>query len=205
MTVVLDDLEQDAIAELLNMGMGRAAAALSEMVHQEIGLSVPQVELLDQDEALERLTSVTGDVIAGVRQAFDGAFWGNALLLFPESKSLNLVRAMLEEEAPLETLTDLEQEVLVESGNVILNACLGTLANVLEETIETGLPKYISGPADRVLARSAPPGEDKSLVLMVRIAFTVAARDISGHVGLTLESDSLETLIAKIHRRLLNA
>ncbi len=204
MTQVLDELEQDAIAELLNMGMGRAAAALSDMLGHEIGLAVPEVELLSQAQAVARLTSVTGSIIAGVRQGFSGAFWGNALLLFPERKSLNLVRAMLAETAPLAELTDLEQEVLAEAGNIILNACLGTLANLLGEPIETELPRYVSGCAARVLNKSARAAGDEAAMLMVHIAFSVADRDISGHVVLTLEGESLSTLIEKIHRQLLD-
>ena len=72
------------------------------MGRQETSLSVPRVELLDQHAAPKRLSSVAGDIIVGVRQSFAGAFRGNALLFFPESRSLNLVRAMLGEEAPLE-------------------------------------------------------------------------------------------------------
>jgi CheY-specific phosphatase CheX len=43
----LSELERDAIAELANVAMGRAAASLRKMVGSEIVLSVPKVEILD--------------------------------------------------------------------------------------------------------------------------------------------------------------
>ena len=58
-----------------------------------------------------------------------GPFSGRALLIFPEAQSLELVRSIVGAEHSLEDVIDLEQEALAETGNIILNACLATIAN----------------------------------------------------------------------------
>ena len=47
----LTELQRDTITELLNIGMGRAAAALNDMVGEEVALSVPSVEVLSRRAA----------------------------------------------------------------------------------------------------------------------------------------------------------
>ena len=42
-------------------------------------------------------------------------------------------------------MIDLEHEALAEIGNVILNACLATIANVLHKTMRMSLPTVIRG------------------------------------------------------------
>jgi chemotaxis protein CheC len=45
----LTDLEGDALAELANVAMSRAAVSLRTMIQHEVLLSVPSVELLPPD------------------------------------------------------------------------------------------------------------------------------------------------------------
>ena len=42
----LSDIEQDALAEIANMGVSRAAASLRQMVGEQVFLSVPAVNIV---------------------------------------------------------------------------------------------------------------------------------------------------------------
>ena len=145
--IVLTDFQQDVISELFNIGMGSAAASLSQMVGETVTLSVPSVEYLGQKMAVQRIQRIVGSQrVTGVKESFKGSFWGDALLIFPESRSSELVRALLkDEDLPLETITEMEQEALTEVGNIILNACLGSLANIFQQNLIYGLPQYTQG------------------------------------------------------------
>jgi len=50
-TIDLDELERDALTELVNIGVSRAAASLRKMVHKEVILSVPSVEIVTRKSA----------------------------------------------------------------------------------------------------------------------------------------------------------
>ena len=54
---VLDDFFVDVVAEVLNVGMGRAAASLSEMISEEISLSVPTVVFVTRLKATDIIGS----------------------------------------------------------------------------------------------------------------------------------------------------
>ena len=143
--VQLEELERDALAELANIGVSRAAANLREMVGQQVLLSVPAVAIITRDRAAQIVgDQANGDLVA-VQQAFAGDFSGRVLLIFPETNSLELVRAVTGGELPLEDIIDLEQEALAETGNIILNGCLATIANILRRTLRVSLPEIIRG------------------------------------------------------------
>ena len=82
----LSELEQDALAELSNMAMARAANSLRQMVKHQVELSVPSVEIVSKEAATQLIAKPTNATLVAIRQDFTGAFSGRALLIFPEVK-----------------------------------------------------------------------------------------------------------------------
>ncbi len=48
-------------------------------------------------------------------------------MAFPEDRSLELVKLILDESFPAESATDMEEEALLEVGNLVLNGFLGAI------------------------------------------------------------------------------
>src|ERR1700760_1639448 len=90
----LSPLELDALTELVNIGVSRAAGSLREMVGEEVLLSVPRIELVGRARAIQILCESEARKLVAVHQTFEGDITGRALLIFPETKSLELVRAI---------------------------------------------------------------------------------------------------------------
>ena len=189
MTLVIGELVRDAVTEMINIAIGRAAASLSALVGDELRLSVPHLDFLTPAEAAAQLDRETGgaDTVA-VRQHFDGRLAGDILLIFPERRSLALVRSILGAQVPLDQLTELEQEALLEVGNIILNACLGSLANQLGLALESSLPVYLRGRGNRILEAGATrPVEAGEMVLFVHVDFAMLKNDINGYVAFLMD------------------
>src|SRR5688572_20872137 len=99
------------------------------MVREEVTLTVPKVALLSRTDAIRTLSERESRDLVAVHQTFEGSIVGRALLIFPEENSLELVRSLVGAELSNEDIIELEQEALAETGNVILNSCLATIAN----------------------------------------------------------------------------
>lgn len=205
MTLTFTEVEQDAVTELMNMGVGRAAGAFSKLVQDEVLLSVPSVRFMAVEEANKAFSEAIPAVLAGVMQSFDGFITGTAALLFPEERSLELVRAVLGEDMPAEDISELEQETLAEIGNILLNNCLATLANVLHRDIHSSLPETYSGGRDHVLGALCPfipPGqaerEPPSVLMLVQIDFSLKTRAIQGYLAFVIDLHSAESFRAAI-------
>ena len=89
----LSQVEHDALCELANVAMARAATSMRRMVGRQILLTVPTCEILAPEGALDRVVKPGNSNLVAVRQDFSGVFSGRALLIFPEIGSLELMRA----------------------------------------------------------------------------------------------------------------
>src|SRR5829696_753752 len=141
----LTELERDALSEVSNIAMARAANSLRQMLEHQVLLSVPTVEILSQEAATLIVAKPDNPNLVAVRQDFTGPFSGRALLIFPEANSLELVRAVVGRELPLEDIVDLEDEALAETGNIILNSWVATIANILKRGLKMSLPIVVRG------------------------------------------------------------
>jgi chemotaxis protein CheC len=187
----ISDLERDAVAEIANIAVGRAAASLRQIVGHEVLLSVPSVEILSH-EAASRVVAKPGNrALVAVCQSFQGPFSGRALLIFPEANSLELVRAILGQELPLEDVVDLEDEALAETGNIILNSFVATMANIFKRGLTMSLPSVLRGEGRQLFDSSAA---DQDLVLFLYINFEISHKEIRGYLALLMDLPSLETL-----------
>ncbi|MBS0333307.1 MAG: chemotaxis protein CheX [Proteobacteria bacterium] len=189
----LEVLEHDALTELVNIGVSRAATSLRGMVGRQVILSVPSVEVVSREAAAALIRERETGPLVAVRQAFQGAFNGQALLIFPEQNSLELVRNVTGGELSAVEVEEMEQEALAETGNVVLNSCLATMANMLKRPLEMSLPEVVRGEGARFFQITG--GEDsEGVVLFLYINFAISDRDIRGYIAMLMDLPSLRAL-----------
>jgi chemotaxis protein CheC len=189
----LSEIERDVIAEVANMGVNRAASSLRQMVGHEVLLSVPDVNVVTREAAARLVERSSSSQLVAVQQSFEGPFSGRALLIFPAAQSLELVRSIVGDESSLEDVIDLEHEALAETGNIILNACLATIANVLQQTMRMSLPTVVRGDGAKLFDVRSHSAEG-DMVLFLYIDFTVRNRQIRGFIALLMDLPSIAAL-----------
>ncbi len=191
--VRLTELEHDALVELFNIGVGQAASAMSEIVNETVTMSVPAISFLTRASAAKLLASrSTGNGrLCGISQHYSGAFDTEAILMFPEEKSQEIVRLMVGEAMPLAELSAMEQEAMSEIGNILLNSCVGSLANMLGHELHGSLPDYHIGYSDQILAQA---GSAENAVLMLHIEFVIERQQIAGDVAFIMDMTALHDL-----------
>jgi chemotaxis protein CheC len=188
----LSELQQDALIEIFNMGVGQAAAAMSRIVNEEVSMSVPSVLFQTRAEVATAMGATEGRRVCAVAQQFDGAFNTEAFLMFPEDKSLEIVRLMIGQSLSMEELGEMEQEAMSEIGNILLNACMATLANIAGKEMHGSLPVYHVGTGTDILMHSGKEWE--SAVLTLKIDFNIEKRHIFGYVAFLLDVPALHDL-----------
>jgi chemotaxis protein CheC len=196
--IALGELEQDALTEIFNIGVGLAADALYQMTGEHVPLSVPVVELTSQHIAQQRYARGQ-EALYAIRQTYNGAFTTEAVLMFPQESSLALVRMMTGPELATEDLPEVAQDAMAELGNIILNAVISQLASTLGLRLEGTLPTVSAVQADSVLAGlAAPSAQSHSQVLALMIDFQLSAQQVQGDLAFLLDAQSSENLIARL-------
>jgi chemotaxis protein CheC len=189
----LGELQRDALTEVVNIGVSRAAVSLRKMVGEQVIMSVPSLELISRAAATKLIRERESDQLVAVLQDFDGPFAGRALLIFPAASSLSLVRAVAGDAVAEEDIGSIEDEALAETGNIVLNGCLASMANMLKQHFSLSLPKVIRG--DGKLLFEAPTADSLSgMVLFLYINFTLSDRAIRGYIAMMMDLPSIAVL-----------
>jgi chemotaxis protein CheC len=191
---IFDETEVDALTELVNIGVSRAAASLATMVGEQVLLSVPSVVVVSRAHAAALIAPAHSKLLIAVRQAFQGDVSGRALLIFPETNSLELVRAVAGDHLSLEDILELEHEALAEIGNILLNSCVATVANLLKRKLVMSLPEILRGGGADFFDLSTSMDEDA--VLFIHIDFSLRGHEVNGYVAMVMDFPSLTSLKA---------
>lgn len=189
----LDELQSDALGEIFNIGVGRAAAAMSQIVKSEIELSVPRIQLVPTSDVRTALTSNEFRHFSSVSQQFSGPFDAEAVLIFPEANALVIVSHMLGNQLSPEELSEYEQEAMCEVGNIILNACISVLADLFHVEFSGGLPVHRFSDRESL---GFDVSYDADYVLLLQVTMKINQANVEGHLLFLLGVKSLESLFA---------
>lgn len=184
----------DAIRELINIGVGRAAGMLNEMTGCTIRLRVPTARVLSLDELARAPELKDQHAQSTVSLSFTGPLSGMSALAFPPDSAAALVMILSNESAGSPELDALRIETLKEVGNIVLNSVMGSIANVLSHHLTYTLPRY-QEIAVLALARSISPRSPSDRVILADTRFTIEDHEIEGNILLILEVGSLEALL----------
>ncbi len=184
-----------SLLALFEPGLQQAAHALGEIVGEPVTMSAPTLRCLPRLRASTALAAAGEQRLCGVRQHYQGGFRTDAVVMFAEDKCLDLVRLMVGAAVPMEELTAMEQEAMGEVGNIVLNSCVGTLANLLGQELRGSLPLVQIATAAQLLAPAAGQGSAQ-LVMLLQIDLVLEAHCIVGHIAFMLEMDALAQLQA---------
>lgn len=194
----LTPLQQDALIELLNIGFGRAASALSELTGHRVTLDVPEVSIHPITALAPALKAMATEDVASVHQIFSGPVAGDALLILNHSAA-GMLKELLTDEAPLPLVVDASaREVLTEVGNILLNACLGTFGNLLKVQVSFSVPRLNLETLTSVLETLVIHREGLRYALVVHAGFQVRQAQVHGVIVIVLSVASLDKLIRAV-------
>lgn len=188
----LNELQRDALGEIFNIGVGRAASSLSQIVNDTVLLSAPEVTLVHREDAAKVLLGSEFRQFSTVSQNFSGAFEAEAMLVFPESNALEIVRLMVGPQMSVEELSEFEQEAMCEVGNIILNACMSALADLFHLALNGTLPIHRFGDTESL---SFLAGGAEQMILVLQVDMTISQQRVQGHILFLLSIASMQSLL----------
>jgi len=187
----------DAIRELINIGVGRAAGMLNDITGCSIRLKVPSIQIVDLARFADGTKSDGDTPLSTVSLSFRGPMSGLAALVFPPESAAKLIILMTRENEESREMDAMRIETLKEVGNIIINAVMGSIANVLKQHLNYSLPDY-QELGIWSLAKSLHTKVDDRVVI-ANAHFRIEETLIEGNILLILELGSMDTLIGSIH------
>ncbi len=189
---------RETLSELINIGYGRAAAALSELTSQRIVLEAPKVEVLSIDRVRDALQNMLKGDISSVHQVFSGPVAGHALLLLETEAADLLTTAIMGEEVPSENKRAVRREALTEVGNIVLQASLGVCGDLLQVHVSFSVPVLHVDTVDDILQSITVEQRELQFALLVRTRFEVLKSQVSGYLLVILGVTSFSKLLNEL-------
>jgi chemotaxis protein CheC len=196
----LNTTQRDSLTELINIGYGRAAGALSELTGYRITLEVPRVGVHPIGEMARQLSRLIEGEVASVNQMFTGPITGNALLLLDE-RSARMLSELLTDEHPRHHGFDSSaREIITEVGNILLNALLGVFGNLLEVQVSFAVPRLRVESVQSVLESIMIGKDELHYALLIHTRFQLRASNVSGYLVIILGITSLDRMLIELER-----
>jgi chemotaxis protein CheC len=195
----LTAVQKDTLTELINIGYARAAGALSDLTGHRITLAVPEVAIHEIEEIAPLLENVIKGEITSVNQFFGGTINGNAILLLDKAAAL-LLNRLLTDRPQAAMLDDSAREVIVEVGNIVLNACLGVFGNLLQVQISFSVPHLEVNNVGHIMRSIRIQDQSFRYALMIHTRFHLRASDVSGYLAIILGVTSLERVLDELRK-----
>lgn len=181
---------KDALAELINIGVGKSASILSEMLGLPIKLSIPEIEVVNENEIENKLIDFKKERLASVKLDFTGEFSGRAAIVFPPTSAANLVSALTGEDLGSPDLDSVRAGTLSEVGNIVLNGIMGSIANILKQQFSFNIPSYGEDSLDKLLIDTGK----NDFILVGKTSFSIENLKITGDFLLIIDLKAFEKL-----------
>lgn len=193
--MMLDEARKDAMAEMVNIGMGQAGASLARLFDEFIHLSVPRVQLVEPATLPAALGQLCGDeAVTVTRQAFASRIRGEALVFFT-SASVEALAALVGYPGAS------ADELLLDVTNVLVSACVGGLAEQFGFELACSAPSLIGrhGSVTDVLAADAMAW---SHALLAEVNFRIDGHGFRCHLLTFWPDASIAMLVEAVDRLL---
>jgi chemotaxis protein CheC len=195
--VTVNRVDHDALTELFNIGLHKAAASLSELTGQRIIVDLPRLWVCPVEETHVRLRELIEGELATVHQVFMGSMTGDAVLVLEYENASRLAALLTKGEVAVDGRLDQSaREVLAEVGNVILSSCLSAFGDMLHVAVSFSVPRIHVESLDGLLRSLKVESDELHYTLLAATRFRLTEGEVGGYLMIAVGISSLD-LISK--------
>ncbi|RLB84727.1 MAG: hypothetical protein DRH24_04205 [Deltaproteobacteria bacterium] len=199
------DFTHDIIREVVNIGIGDAASALSSLINSRVTIKVPEIHILDTRDAPDFIQKEIRTLGVYIAQDFKGVFQGKTLLFYTKESCISLLKCIMEDISVTSAMTETAIATLQEIGNIIMVSCVSTISNMLGDTVEFQIPDVTLEISEGYFKNIVKGFGELDKTIVVRNQMVVSDKEIEGYFFILLSFDNfislIEKLAAKVEKR----
>lgn len=193
---MLNELHLEVLKEVINIGVGKGAEVLNTMVQSHISLEVPEVKIFGSDEYSRFQEHFSETDYSIITLPFNGELNGFSKLIMSSEHAAKLVDAFIGKHGASIEMDSLRVDILSEIGNIITNAVMGTLSNMLSLELGYIVPSYEMGRKDIIIPKEIIA--NASAILYAQTHFKIEEFETKGNFAIFFTLKSFESLVTKI-------
>lgn len=195
----LNSMELDTLREVGSIGTGNAATSLSQMLGREVHITLPEVRIMGYNEAIDWIGGPE-EITAGVLVKLSGHLTGIMLSVQPLD-FVNLVLESIMERGIQEysQLTEMENSMLVEVGNIMISSFINALSGLAGLDVNLTVPAFTVDMQGAILAvPMAEYGGQSDYIMTIGGNFICENRQVPCRLLLSPDLRSLNVLLRKL-------
>ena len=195
----LNSLELDTLREIGSMGTGNAATSLSEMLQREVHITLPEVRIMEYNEAIEWIGGPEA-ITAGVLVKMGGQMNGIMLSCQPiEFVNIVLESVMGESVTDYNQLEEMENSCLGEVGNIMISSFINALSGLSGMDITLTVPALTVDMQGAILAvPMAEYGGQSDYLMTIGGNFVCDDKQVPCRLLMSPDIRSLNSLLRKL-------
>jgi len=195
----LNSLQIDTLREIGSIGTGNAATSLSSMLGRKINITLPEVRIMGYNEAIEWIGGPE-EITAGVLVKLSGQINGIMLSVQPlEFVNLALESILGESITDYAQLSEMENSVLVEMGNIMISTFINALSSLAGLDINVTVPAYTVDMQGAILTvPMAEYGGQSDYIMTIGGNFVCDGKEVPCRLLLSPDIRSLNFLLRKL-------
>jgi chemotaxis protein CheC len=203
MTPFRNSVDTDALTELFNIGLHRAAASLSDLTNQRVNVDLPRLWVCPVNDLKDMLTELVDGDLATVHQIFGGTVTGDAVLMLEYEKAALLAKVMTEGQVAVGGQIDHSaREVLTEVGNIVLGACLSAFGNMLKVSVTFSVPRMHVESLDGLMRSLQIDHSEVQYAMVATTRFQLSGTEIGGYLIIVIGLSSLQLITSVMQKEL---
>ncbi|MBO5598768.1 MAG: flagellar motor switch protein FliN [Oribacterium sp.] len=186
-----NDMEIDAIGEIMNISLGSSATALSTMLGTKVNITTPKVKVQNRNEFEFREL----EPAIGVEISYVKGLDGRNVMMFSRNDVRVIVSMMMGMDIPEEefVMDEMNASAIREVMNQMMGSSATALSEFLGTTVDISTPVSFEIPNEKEFKDKYFPGDNDEVV----VSFTLEIEDKQ------LESEFLNIMPVPLMRRLL--
>lgn len=195
----LSSMQIDTLREIGSIGTGNAATALSDMLHRKINITLPEVRIMGYNEAIEWIGGPE-EITAGVLVKLSGQINGIMLSVQPlDFVNLSLESMLGESVTDYAQLSEMENSVLVEMGNIMISTFINAMSGLSGLDIHVTVPAFTVDMQGAILAvPMAEYGGQSDYIMTIGGNFVCDGKEVPCRLLLSPDIRSLNLLLRKL-------
>ena len=195
----LTTMEIDTLREIGSIGTGNAATALSQMLDCEVRITLPEVRIMGYNEAIEWIGGPE-EITAGVLVKLSGQINGIMLSVQPlDFVNLALESILGETVTDYAQLSEMENSVLVEMGNIMISTFINAMSGLAGLDINVTVPAFTVDMQGAILAvPMAEYGGQSDYIMTIGGNFVCDGKEVPCRLLLSPDIRSLNFLLRKL-------
>lgn len=191
-------IQMDAMQELANIGAAHSATTLSQMLGSQIGMSVPEINVVDitnvSDFVSDELTTLVIFELQG-----EMPYGGFLILHFPRDSAIRTASIVQGAPAEVHPLSEMDQSTILEVGNIMISSFLSAASDLLGFMMLPSPPVLVVDMAHAAITSLiAQMTVEVNDVILFRVKLTSDEHKIAGNILIFLEIETLRKVAERL-------